>query len=76
MDLKWKRADLTAWGETVEFPEGLYRKTWVFTEHAKNEDGIWFYLTGPDGREQGPFETEEEIDDLLISLLPVDPTVA
>lgn len=52
------------WGEFATVDGAVYRKTWVYSDHADNENGVWFYVTS-DGFRRGPFETEEEIDDLI-----------
>jgi hypothetical protein len=63
MQLDWKRADLSAWGEVAYVNGNFYRKTWEYTERAKNVDGLIFHLTGPDGRRvNGETESEQEID--------------
>ena len=67
MGVRWHRADLTAWGEVAHMASGRYRKTWEYTDRAKNVDGLLFHLTGPDGRAIGrPTESEDEIDARII----------
>lgn len=43
--LTWERADLSAWGEYIDTPQGRYSKTWGYTDEAKNADGCQFSLS-------------------------------
>tara|TARA_R110000851_G_scaffold285899_2_gene439700 strand:- start:29 stop:250 length:222 start_codon:yes stop_codon:yes gene_type:complete len=62
MQIDWKRADLSAWGEVAYVNGNFYRKTWEYSERAKNVDGLIFHLTGPDGWRVIGAESEQEID--------------
>lgn len=63
MGLNWKRADLTAWGETYTARSGLYRKCWTYIDPTRtNPDGVLFTLICPDGTELGPFGCESAVD--------------
>ena len=63
MRVEWRRCDLSAWGEVARVNGNVYRKTWEYTDRAKNVDGLMFHLTGPDGgRINSETEDEQEID--------------
>ncbi len=44
MEIPWNRADLSAWGEFVRTPYGIYRKFWKYVDEAQNNDGCLFEL--------------------------------
>jgi hypothetical protein len=65
MALDWRCCDLSVWGEYLNTVSGTYRKTWIYTDQADNNDGLWFYVSGPSGWRRGPFESEAEIDEMV-----------
>jgi hypothetical protein len=67
--LNWRRADLIHWGEYTETKIGRFRKRWVFTDRATNEDGCLFYFSGTDGIEHGPFFEDRDVDIAIHALI-------
>lgn len=63
MKLNWQRCDLIHWGEYLETKVGRFTRRWIFTDRAKNPDGLLFFFAGPDGIEHGPYETEQDVND-------------
>lgn len=67
--LKWRRSDLIHWGEYAETKIGRFRKRWVFTDRATNDDGCLFYFCGKDGIEHGPLYEDQDVNIEIHKLL-------
>lgn len=62
-EMPWTRADLAAWGETLDTTAGIYRKTWAA---ADNPEGAIFTIEH-DGRRIWSGECQIEADRAVIS---------